>query len=130
MDAKRFADSVFGSATREPGSTFAFTYYLPRPLPREITMSASVINPLAEADAALGRLQGLSAFITDPSLLIDPYLRREALASSRIEGTQASLSDVFQAEIDAERRAPTRLMKSRAISRRLNRHTSSPRPCP
>ncbi len=39
--------------------------------------------------------------ITDPSLLIGPYLRREALASSRIEGTQASLSDVFQAEVDA-----------------------------
>lgn len=104
MDATRFADSIFGSATREPGNKLGFTYYLPRPIPREITMSASVINALSEADAALGHLQGLSALITDPSLLIGPYLRREALASSRIEGTQASLSDVFQAEIDAEAR--------------------------
>lgn len=104
MDANRFADSVFGSATREPGNKFAFTYYLPRAIPREIAMPASVINALSEADAALGHLQGLSALITDPSLLIGPYLRREALASSRIEGTQASLSDVFQAEIDAEAR--------------------------
>lgn len=56
---------------------------------------------LSEADAALGHLQGLGLLITDPGLLIGPYLRREALASSRIEGTQASLSDVFQAEIDA-----------------------------
>lgn len=39
--------------------------------------------------------------ITDPGLLIGPYSRREALASSRIEGTQASLSDLFQSEIDA-----------------------------
>jgi Fic family protein len=39
--------------------------------------------------------------IADPSLLIGPYLRREALASSRIEGTQASLSEVFQSEIEA-----------------------------
>lgn len=42
--------------------------------------------------------------ITDPSLLIGPYLRREALASSRIEGTQASLSEVFQAEVDSSAR--------------------------
>ena len=38
--------------------------------------------------------------ITDPSVLIGPYLRREALASSRIEGTQASLSEVFLADFD------------------------------
>lgn len=38
--------------------------------------------------------------IADPSMLIGPYLRREALASSRIEGTQASLSDVLRAEIN------------------------------
>lgn len=38
--------------------------------------------------------------IHDPSALIGPYLRREALSSTRIEGTQASLSEVFQAELD------------------------------
>lgn len=49
----------------------------------------------------MGHLQGLGMVITDPSLLIGPYLRREALASSRIEGTQASLSELFQSEVDA-----------------------------
>ena len=38
--------------------------------------------------------------ITDPTLLLGPFLQREALASSRIEGTQASLSDVLQSELD------------------------------
>ncbi len=38
--------------------------------------------------------------IQDPGALIGPYLRREALASTRIEGTQASLSEVLQAELD------------------------------
>lgn len=101
MDGDRFRDSEFGKATREPGNKHGFTYYLPKPIPRDLEMSAKVILALSEADASLGNLQGLGALITDPSLLIGPYLRREALASSRIEGTQASLSEVFQSEIDA-----------------------------
>lgn len=104
MDPSRFVDSVFGAATRAPGERDAFTYYLPRPIPRALTLSTDVIAVLSEADAALGLLQGVGVLITDPSLLIGPYLRREALASSRIEGTQASLSEVFQAEIDVDAR--------------------------
>lgn len=101
MDASRFVDSPFGGPAKEPGNKWAFTYYLPKPMPRQLDLSSRVIAELSEADAALGHLQGLGLLITDPGLLIGPYLRREALASSRIEGTQASLSDVFQAEIDA-----------------------------
>ena len=104
MDATRFVNSAFGSATREPGKKDAFVYYLPKPIPRRLDLPGTVVTSLSEADAALGHLQGLGMLITDPSLLIGPYLRREALASSRIEGTQASLSDVFQAEVDADAR--------------------------
>lgn len=104
MDASKFVDSPFGRATREPGNKDAFTYYLPNPIPRNLPLSTAVVNALSDADAALGHLQGLGTLITDPSLLIGPYLRREALASSRIEGTQASLSEVFQSEIDSEAR--------------------------
>lgn len=101
MDARKFVDSAFGRPAREPGNKWAFTYYLPAAIPRDLPLSAEVVGKLSEADAALGHLQGLGSLITDPGLLVGPYLRREALASSRIEGTQASLSDVFQAEIDA-----------------------------
>ena len=52
---------------------------------------------LSEADAALGRLAGAGRLLPNPHLLIAPYATQEALASSRIEGTQASLSDVFDA---------------------------------
>lgn len=100
MDDAKFRDTPFGSAMREPGNKWAFTYYLPKPMPRSMDYSPRLVQLLSEADAALGHLQGLGMIITDPSLLIGPYLRREALASSRIEGTQASLSDVFQSEID------------------------------
>lgn len=102
MEAGRFVDSVFGKAWREPGNKWAFTYYLPNPIPREVPLTPAIVAALSEADAALGHLQGLGMVITDPSLLIGPYLRREALASSRIEGTQTSLSDLFQAEVDTQ----------------------------
>jgi fido (protein-threonine AMPylation protein) len=53
---------------------------------------------LSEADRAVGALAGLGARLPNPHLLIRPYLRREAVASTRIEGTQSSLSDVLSAE--------------------------------
>lgn len=54
---------------------------------------------LADAEAALGRLAGAGRLLPDPQLLVQPYLRREALASTRIEGTQASLAEVFDAAL-------------------------------
>lgn len=53
---------------------------------------------LSEADADLGLLNGLGQLIDQPELLIGPFLTREVLASSRIEGTNASLSEVLRAE--------------------------------
>lgn len=100
MRAADYADSAFGAPHREPGNAWSFTYYLPRPIPREVPLAPGVIAALSDADAALGQLQGLGMLIHDPSALIGPYLRREALSSTRIEGTQASLSEVFQAELD------------------------------
>ncbi|AKT50271.1 Fic family protein [Arsenicicoccus sp. oral taxon 190] len=102
MDPSDFIDSQFGAAVRRPGDRWAFTHYQPKPIPRSLTLPMHVVMALSEADTALGNLAGLSTLITDPSTLIGPYLRREALASSRIEGTQASLSDLLQAEVDAQ----------------------------
>lgn len=100
MDAARFAETSFGRATIEPGNRWGFTYYLPNPIPRDIPLAPRTITLLSEADAFLGQLEGLGTLIRDPSLLVGPYLRREALASSRIEGTQASLSEIFRSEVD------------------------------
>jgi Fic family protein len=60
---------------------------------------------LSEADSALGRLAGAGRLLPYPHLLVMPYLRREALASARIEGTQATLSDVFAAAAGAPHEA-------------------------
>lgn len=98
MDPQRFVSSEFGEATREPGNKRAFWYFKPSFIPRELALTSRTVKALSDADASLGRLQGLGALIRDPELLLGPYLTQEAVASSRIEGTQASLSDVLQAE--------------------------------
>lgn len=61
-------------------------------------LEPATVLALSEADAALGLLNGLGTLVTDPEMLIGPFLTREALSSSRIEGTHATLSDVFRAE--------------------------------
>ena len=63
---------------------------------------------LSEADRALGRLAGTGRLLPNPHLLLRPYVTREALASSRIEGTQASLSDVFDAQVRRTPEGPLR----------------------
>lgn len=57
---------------------------------------------LSEADAALGRLAGSGRQLPDPHLLVNAYITREAVSSSRIEGTQASVTEVFDAAVTGE----------------------------
>lgn len=63
---------------------------------------------LSEADRAIGRLAGAGRLLPNPHLLLQPYIAREAIASSRIEGTQASLSDVFDAQARQTAEGPVR----------------------
>ncbi len=97
-----FKAPEFGRATREPGNKWAFWYFEPAPIPRNIVMEPKTILALSKADGALGRLAGVGRLLKDPSILVQPYLTREAVASSRIEGTEASLSDVLKAEAGGE----------------------------
>lgn len=97
MDADRYRDTAFGRARRRPGSHGCVAYY-PEPIPRRIDVSPANLMRLADAEAALGRLAGAGRLLTDPQVLVGPYLRREAVASTRIEGTQASLAEVYDAE--------------------------------
>jgi len=98
MDPRLFVASEFGRAKKETGNRWAFWHYSPACIPRAVALAPQTVMALSAADAALGHLQGLGVLIRDPELLIGPYLTREAVASSRIEGTQASLSEVLQAE--------------------------------
>ena len=97
VDRERFVDTPFGRARRTHGP-HGYVAYFPRPIPRSVEISRENLLRLADAEAALGRLAGAGRLLPHPHLLVRPYLRREAVASTRIEGTQASLLDVFDAE--------------------------------
>src|SRR5580704_15971129 len=70
--------------------------FVPPPLPPVPPVRLDSLQVLLEqANQALGRLDGLAAFLPDVSLFIYAYVRKEALLSSQIEGTQSSLSDLL-----------------------------------
>jgi Fic family protein len=77
--------------------------FIPNPLPPipEIEMSQEMWNLLSQADRALGRLDGATDALPNPDLFVFMYVRKEAVLSSQIEGTQASLIDVLEFESQA-----------------------------
>ncbi len=95
MDEESFAESERRHLKRLPGGILTFH---PPPAPAEIPLSARLVNLLADANHALGALDGTGRRLANPHLLIGPYLRREAVLSSRIEGTQSGLNDVLLVE--------------------------------
>jgi len=76
--------------------------FVPAPLPPEppLSLDGPLLRALEEAVLALGRLDGVSALLPDRSLFLYAYVRKEAVLSSQIEGTQSSLSDLLLFELD------------------------------
>jgi Fic family protein len=76
--------------------------FVPAPLPPDppLKLDASLQQRLESALLALGRLDGVSALLPDLSLFLYAYVRKEAVLSSQIEGTQSSLSDLLLFELD------------------------------
>ena len=74
--------------------------FVPEKLPPSphIRTEGTLQNLLSQADTALARLDGMGYFLPNADLLIAMYIRKEALLSSQIEGTQASLEDIFEYE--------------------------------
>jgi cell filamentation protein, protein adenylyltransferase len=87
--------------------------FVPAPLPPAITYDADLVRLLSRADAALSELSGLGRILPNPHLLIAPWVRREAVLSSRIEGTRASLSDLLIDELAEKRSADQDLLEVR-----------------
>ena len=75
--------------------------FVPTRLPPEPALDLAVLQPrLESASLALGRLDSLSALLPDIRLFLYAYVRKEAVLSSQIEGTQSSLSDLMLFELD------------------------------
>jgi len=97
---------------RSPRGHLAPTYqgemaFVPHPLPRELTLSSRLVVQLDRASRAVSVLAGVGETLPNPHLLIRPFLRREAVLSSKIEGTQASLSDLLLYEVSDTKRDPS-----------------------
>jgi len=80
----------------------SFRAFIPPALPPDppLVFDGELISLLEEANRLLGRLDGLASALPDPQLLLYQYVRKEAVMSSQIEGTQSSLSDLLIHEMD------------------------------
>ena len=95
MEASTFQAPQAGRVVRTPEGHATF---IPAPLPPSLEYTPSLVRVLSVADAALSELSGIGRILPNPHLLIAPYVRREAVLSSRIEGTRTSLSDLLADE--------------------------------
>lgn len=98
MDKEEFINA-FGSLEEvkdeERGPYLSF---IPKKLPPPIEFDQKLALALSKADSTLSKLSGVGLLLPNPDLLVTPYLKKEALSSSRIEGTRISLSEFYLAE--------------------------------
>lgn len=75
-----------------------YTAFIPNPLPPEppVQIDSEMLYLLSAADRRLGRLDGITQILPNPDLFVAMYVKKEAVLSSQIEGTQASLLDILE----------------------------------
>lgn len=104
MDIEIFKTSPAGSLVQitgwdneldQPYDHFAF---VPTPLPAHVNLSQSTVKIMGEADRALGSLNARIKFLPNPALLVRPALKKEAQATSALEGTYAHLDEILAAD--------------------------------
>ena len=98
MRAEQFSEDSWGRLIRVGSGKGGYWAYVPHPLPPPLEYDPALVNTLSEADRALGELAGLGRALPNPYLLARPLTAREAVLSSRIEGTQADLLDLYAFE--------------------------------
>src|SRR5437867_5384256 len=97
---KTAGDSKEGRAGRYVMQPTGYRAFMPSPLPPSppVDLDESLQVLLSEADYALGRLDGAILTLPNPDLFVFMYVRKEAVLSSQIEGTQSSLQNLLAAE--------------------------------
>ncbi len=93
-----------GRSGRYISQPTGYRAFIPNPLPPEppIQITQELAEALSQADLAVGRLDGASGILPNPDLFVGMYVRQEAVLSSQIEGTQASLVDLLDYEVDEQ----------------------------
>jgi Fic family protein len=93
-----------GRTVRVGLGKLAYEAFVPNRLPPEFPLDRQLFVALSDADRALGELSGLGRMLPNPDLLINPFIRKEAVLSSRIEGTQATITELYEFEAEGETR--------------------------
>ena len=96
---------------RERGGRFlsqveGYAAFIPEPLPPDppLELTPALLSLLEGAVGELGRLDGVARVIPDPDFFVSMYVRREAVLSSQIEGTQSTLEDLLELELESDHR--------------------------
>jgi len=95
MQPSDFTEKKSGRLIKHQRGYWAF---VPNPLPPSIELTWDLVREISAADRGLSELAGVARTLPNPHLLIRSFVGREAVSSSRIEGTNASLSDLFYFE--------------------------------
>ncbi|HZM04440.1 MAG TPA: Fic/DOC family N-terminal domain-containing protein [Candidatus Saccharimonadales bacterium] len=88
-------------ATNIPGKKAPqgkYSAFIPSPLPPKLDWTPRLVGLLSDADRMIGKLAGEGGRLPNPHVLMRPFIRREAVLSSKIEGTQATLGELLAAE--------------------------------
>lgn len=98
MNPQDFGSNAPGRVIQVGSGEAAYWAFAPTGLPPSLDFNPALVQALSAADRALGELAGLGRMLPNPNLLINPFIRREAVLSSRIEGTQANVADLYAYE--------------------------------
>ena len=99
MEPKDFATTSTGQCRKTLEGYYAF---YPEPIPPRLELDWDLVNLISESDRALAELSGAGQLLPNPHLLIRPYLRWEAILSSRIEDTHTDMGQLALFEEDNE----------------------------
>ena len=95
MNLAEYTKRSPGRLLKQGSGEAAYHAFVPHLLPPVLDFDLPFVNTLTEATHALGELAGLARTLTNPYLFIRPFMGREAVASSRIEGTEADLNELY-----------------------------------
>ena len=95
MRTQDFLELAPGKLVKASAGYWAF---VPNPLPPEIRWTPELVSQLSDADRELAGLASLGTSFPNPHIMVKPFIRREAVLSSRIEGTQTTLEQLYTYE--------------------------------
>ena len=99
MNVDRFQSGEISGELVNSGGDIAFK---PNPLPPDVSLEGELLDVFTEATTNVGQLSGVGRRVENPSMLISPFIYKEAVVSSEIEGTRVTLSDVYEYEAGRE----------------------------